>query len=223
MAPGEIDWDKWSRHVESRRRRLGKRHPFDDGPLASRAYLAEATYVSFQLEGLDVTETEVSSALATGGERRVIRSRQGQRIRNHVAVLREIDAQVMASQPLTPEAYVRWYASISSGLCSADLGDTATARLVSIIHRINFPELRLPAAIQEICTLHHSLLTDPLAPSFNGILARLLLRYHLGRCDLPPVFFHPQTPALALTNPRLLLPMVMELLDNSFDVLLGKA
>jgi hypothetical protein len=221
MTAAEIDWDKWSRHVESRRRRLGKRHPFD-GPLTTREYLAEATYVSFRLDGLDVAETEVSAALATGLQRRVIRSRQGQRIRNHVAVLREIDGQVLNSETLTPEAYVRWYASISSGLCSADLGDTATARLVSIIHSINFPELRLPAAIQEICTLHHSLLTDPLAPSFNGILARLLLRYHLGRCELPPVFFHPQTPATALTNPRLLLPMLMELLDTSFDVLLEK-
>src|SRR5438270_11817626 len=62
MAPSEINWDKWTRHVESRRRKLTG-HPFD-GPLTSRDHLAEATYASFRLDGLDVTEADVAAALA---------------------------------------------------------------------------------------------------------------------------------------------------------------
>jgi hypothetical protein len=51
--------------------------------------------------------------------------------------------------------------------------------------------LRLAAAIPEIASLHVTLLADPLVPSFNGILSRLLLRYHMGRCNLPAVVFDP--------------------------------
>ena len=75
MSASEIDWDKWTRHIESRRRRLAKMRPFD-GPLTARACLAEATYSSFKLEGLDVSEKDIAAALATGVKRRVVRSRQ---------------------------------------------------------------------------------------------------------------------------------------------------
>ena len=218
MTASEIDWDKWTRHIESRRRRLGKAHPFD-GLFATRVYLAEATYVSFRLDGLDVTEAQVTTALATGPSRRGFRSRQAQRVRNHVAVLHEIDAQVLAGESLTASSFVRWYASISCGLCPADLAGATRDRLIEHIHRINYPELRLAGAVQEIAKLHRKLLVDPLVPSFNGILSRLLLRVHLGRCGLPPIFFHPDTPAAALTNERLLLPLLMALIDSSYDMI----
>src|SRR5258708_1566286 len=78
IRAAEIDWDKWARHIESRRRRLDKVHPFD-GILTSREYLAEATYISFKLEGLDTDEADVAAALATGRRRRAFRSRQAQR------------------------------------------------------------------------------------------------------------------------------------------------
>ena len=219
MTAAEIDWDKWTRHIESRRRRLAKAHPFE-GTLTSRAYLAEATYVSFRLDGLDVSETEVATAVATGVTRRIFRSRQAQRVRNHVALLREIDAQVLSGEALMPESVVRWYTSISCGLCPADPAEATQSRLIEQIHRINFPELRLSGAIQEIAKVHRGLLVDPLVPSFNGILSRLLLRHHLGRCGLPPIFFHPDTPTTALTHERILLPLLMELVENSYEVML---
>jgi hypothetical protein len=221
MSASEVDWDKWARHIESRRRRLIKAHPFE-GLFGDRTYLAEATYGSFRMEGLDVSETEVTAALATGQQRRVMRSRQAQRIRNHVAVLREIDGQVIGGEPLLPGTFMRWYASISCGLCPADMADANHDRLVDHIHRINFPELRLSGAVQEIAKLHRGLLADPLVPSFNGILSRLLLRFHLGRCGLPPVLFHPETPTAALTTERMLLPLLMELIESSYDVMLAE-
>ena len=219
ISAAEIDWDKWTRHIESRRRRLGKAHPFE-ASLTTLAYLSEATYVSFRLDGLDVSETEVTNAVATGITRRIFRSRQAQRIRNHVALLREIDSQVLSGQSLMPDAFVRWYASISCGLCPADLSEATQSRLIEHVHRINFPELRLAGAIQEIAKLHRGLLVDPLVPSFNGILSRLLLRHHLGRCGLPPIFFHPDTPTTALTHEKILLPLLMELVENSYEVML---
>jgi hypothetical protein len=222
LTASEIDWDKWSRHIESRRRRVVKIHA-TESVFGTRAYLAEATYVSFKLEGLDVSETAVTTALATGLTRRLFRSRQAQRVRNHVASLRAIDTLIDAAAPLTPAIFTRWYTSISCGLCPADLAEAASSRLTENIHRVNFPELRVAGAVQEIARLHRGLLTDPVVPSFNGILSRLILRYHLGRCGLPPIFFHPDTPTTALTSEKLLLPLMMELIDNSYEVMLTHA
>jgi hypothetical protein len=222
MTASEIDWDKWSRHIESRRRRMIKIHA-SESIFGTRTYLAEATYVSFKLESLDVSEIAVTTALATGLTRRLFRSRQAQRVRNHVASLRAIDSLIDASAPLTPAIFMRWYTSISCGLCPADLAEAAYARLSENIHRVNFPELRLAGAVQEIARLHRGLLMDPIVPSFNGILSRLILRYHLGRCGLPPIFFHPDTPVTALTSERMLLPLIMELIDNSYEVMLTYA
>jgi hypothetical protein len=214
MAATHIGWDKWARRVESRLRKLNKSHPFD-GILTAREYLAEATYASFQLDGLEVSKDEVASALATGRQRRIFRSRQGQRIRNHVAILREIDGWVLAGSPLDPAAFMRWYTAISSGLCPADLDEPTMSRLVRAVHRVNSPELRLPAAVQEIAALHRALLADPLVPSFNGILVRLLLRYHLGRCGLPPVLFDPAMPTASLLDEQRLVMMLMEAIETS--------
>jgi hypothetical protein len=63
------------------------------------------------------------------------------------------------------------------------------------------------------------MLADPLVPSFNGILARLLLRYHLGRCGLPAVVFDPQVD----TRPgdaEGMLRRLVELLELSYDQML---
>ena len=66
------------------------------------------------------------------------------------------------------------------------LTGNANDRLAALVERMNSPELRLQAGVQQVARLHAQLLADPLVPSFNGILARLLLRYHLGRCGLRP-------------------------------------
>jgi hypothetical protein len=66
------------------------------------------------------------------------------------------------------------------------------------------------------------MLADPVVPSFNGILARLLLRYHLGRCGLPPVLFAPDLDGAGrlLDEPRLL-ARLLELIHQSYGALLG--
>jgi hypothetical protein len=65
------------------------------------------------------------------------------------------------------------------------------------------------------------LLVDPLVQGFNGILCRLLLRYQLGRCALPAVFFHPDTPPSNFLSVLTFLPILMEEIDRSFDLLLS--
>ena len=64
----EIDWAKWARHIESRRRKL----PATTFPPAAarRAGYATATFASFRLDGLDVSHADVDAALATGPMRR---------------------------------------------------------------------------------------------------------------------------------------------------------
>jgi hypothetical protein len=217
LNAAEVNWDKWSRHIESRRRRLEEQHPF--AALAAPRYLAEATFVSFHLDGLDVAEPEVHAALTTARPRHAMRSRTYQRLRNHAALLHHVDQAVRHAEPIELPQVIRWYASISCGLCPADLAAGPLHRLDELLQRINSPELRPAAAVQEAARWHAAVLADPLVPSFNGILARLLLRYHLGRCNLPPVLFHPDTPRAALATPKLLLPLLMEQLDHSFDVL----
>jgi hypothetical protein len=78
----------------------------------------------------------------------------------------------------------------------------------------------MQAALQEIAGTHAKLLDDPLVPSFNGILARLLLRYHLGRCKLPAVVFDPAVDARARPVDAMIRRLV-ELLERSYDELLA--
>ena len=79
----------------------------------------------------------------------------------------------------------------------------------------------LSAAIPEIAGVYVGLLEDPLVPSFNGILARLLLRYHLGRCKLPAVVFDPEVDG-RFASAEALVRRLVELLNRSYDGVLGK-
>jgi hypothetical protein len=94
------------------------------------------------------------------------------------------------------------------------------SRLDQLVRRINSPHLRLQPAITEIARLHAQSLGDPLVPGFNGILVRLLLRYHLGRCGLPPVVFSPEVDQAAIENESILLGRLLEMIDESYDLLL---
>ena len=93
-------------------------------------------------------------------------------------------------------------------------------RLDHVVRRINSPQLRLQPALVDIAKLHVMLLRDPLVPSFNGILSRLLLRYHLGRIGLPPVVFDPNEDAPSLLDETMLLARLLELIEQSYDRLL---
>jgi len=183
------------------------------------AFCARCTYVSFRLEDIGVAEPDVAEALATGGAaRRAFRSRLGQRVRNHVAILLAIEADLRLGRLLRPAAVVRWYTSVSSGLSTTALGDSTMDRLDAVVRRINSPQLRVQSALREVARLHVQLLADPLVPGFNGILARLLLRYHLGRSNLPPVLFDPDHDRPHLADEAALVPRLMDLIDQSLTL-----
>jgi hypothetical protein len=183
-------------------------------------FFALITYASFRLDGLDLSRSEVAGALAHGPSRKAFRTRQAQRVRNHVAIVRAIERDLMRCAPVTADTVVRWYTSISSGLSTTALAQAPLDRLVEVIRRVNTPHVRLQSALQEVAHEHVRLLSDPLVPSFNGILARLLLHYHLGRCGLPGVIFDPGEDASRLTDQRMLLTRLMELVDQSYGMLL---
>jgi hypothetical protein len=145
------------------------------------------TVSSFRLEEVDVSEEEVAAALSRRANRRAFRQPQSLRIRNHVAILRLAERAARAGRELKAEAVVRWYTSISCGLSIGAMDGARLERLGQCLRRINSPQLRLRPAIAEVAALHVQLINDPLFPGFNGILARLLLQFHLARCRLPPV------------------------------------
>jgi hypothetical protein len=168
-------------------------------------------------------ERDVLLALAPpspGVGRQSLRSRAGQRVRNHVSILHRIESSLRLGEPLKAAVVVRWYTIIGSGLINAALSDTTIARLDQVVRRINSPQLRLQAALADTARLHVQLLNDPLVPSFNGILSRLLLRYNLGRIGLPPVVFDPQADAPKLLDETMLLARILELIHESYDLLL---
>jgi hypothetical protein len=219
-----VDWSAFLRRVERKRRRFGR---LPDGEGAAAAvipadYFVRATLASFRLDGLEASEAEVREALAHGAEGPfLLRSRQAQRLRNHAAILHHIESNLRDGSTLTPDDVVRWYTAVSAGLSTTGLGEATVGRLDEVVRRINSPQMRMVAALQEIAATHVKLLRDPLVPSFNGILARLLLRYHLGRCKLPAIVFDPAVDG-RVNGVEGMVRRLVELLEVSFDDLLGK-
>ena len=216
-----IDWQRWLRLIQ-RKRRLLTRGPSQRRKPLPDEYFATATVVSFRLEGIYVDQPDVASALAPGQAHKTFRSRSSQRIRSHIAILHRIESALQRGTSLNTPSVVRWYTSISGGLSLASLDESTMKRLDNVVHRINSPQSRLQPAIKEITHLHAQLLADPLVPSFNGILSRLLLRYHLGRCGLPPVMFDPQSDEKVFGDEPRLLNRVLEMLNGSYDMLLAE-
>jgi hypothetical protein len=186
-----------------------------EGPLPR--YFERATFVSFRLDGLRATEEAVAGALARGAAARACRSRSSQRVRNHVAALRQVEALLAQGQALQPGHVVRWYASIACGLSYGHIDGQTVSRIEQVCSTMNSPQLRLWPAVQEIGSLHVRLLADPFVPGFNGILARLLLRYHLGRCGLPPVLFDPEIDTPNLASEASLYPRLLDLILRSYE------
>ena len=209
-----IEWSTAVRRLDRKRKLAEKQYPathlIGDDPAA-------ATAVSFNLEGIAVTPDQVAQAVQPS---RALRSRAQQRLRNHVAVLLSLERCLQQQRPLTTDQVIRWYTSISSGLSTAALDGAAYSRLEQWVRQINSPQLRQPAAIQDIATVHFRILSDPLTPGFNGILARLLLRFHLGRCGMPAIRFDPQTDR-EFRNIDQLGHRLIELLEQSFDWILS--
>jgi hypothetical protein len=181
------------------------------------------TRVSCLLDDIDVTERDLSAAMAHGYAGRPFRSRAGQRIRNHVALLRRIERLVRRALPLDTRAVIRWYTSISSGLSSAQLDTDALMRLDRAVRRINSPHRNLRPAVAEAARLYFELLTEPIVPSFNGILARLLLACQLGRIGLPPVLFDPSQDRQHPTDETSLLRVLLDRILLSYDRMIAVA
>jgi hypothetical protein len=212
-ASNEIDWPRWSRAIERKRRTL---HRTRRATLPA-TFNRRATLESFRLEGIDLSEADLDHAQAPTRDRRAFRTRTLQRVRNHLAILLSLERCLCRRQSVKTQQIVRWYTSVSSGLSTASLTPAGMERVQAAVHRINSPQMRLQPAVQEIARLHHEILVDPVFPSFNGILARLLLQVHLGRCGLPPIAFDAASDAAKLVTIETLLPRLLELIDRAFD------
>jgi hypothetical protein len=215
------DWPAWLRLIE-RKRRLLSRLTCSHGDRIPIAFLTASTCASFRLDGIDVDDSTAIAAVAHGSASKGCRSRLTQRIRNHIAILMRVASLVRIGESLKGGSVIRWYTSISCGLSSAALGDGALARLDTVVRRINSPQLRLQPALTEVARLHVQLLADPFVPSFNGILARVLLHYHLGRCGLPPICLDPIADAEFLTRESQLLSRIMTRIEATYDLFLHR-
>src|SRR5262249_45374026 len=123
-----------------------------------------------------------------------------------------------AGATITSQTVLRWYTLISCGLSLAALDEAAMARLENVIRRINSPHFRLQPAITEIAHMHAQVNSDPVVPSFNVLLARRLLQYHLGRCGLPRVIFDANAdPTLLKDEPRLL-KRILEMVEAAYEI-----
>jgi hypothetical protein len=220
---GPIDWSGWLRQIERKRRLLSRLSlPIDfAGGQFPTSFLSNLTTVSFRLDGLAVTEAQTIEALTASHGRRKFRSRLSQRLRNHMAILRRIQWLLAAGLSLKVSDVIRWYTSLSCGLCNASLDESTMGRIASVVSRINSPRLRLQPAVQDVARLHAQMMADPLVPSFNGILSRLLLCHHLGRCGLPPVLFDAAADGPLLSHEPQLLLRLMGLISDSYASMLS--
>jgi hypothetical protein len=168
------------------------------------------------MDGLPLSATEYRAALA-GGAARTCRTRSAQRVRNHVAILCRVESLLRQGRRLQRADVIRWYTSIAGGLSAGGIADGMIGRLDRIVSAVNSPRLRFWPAVKEVAALHVDLLADPFVPGFNGILARLLLRYHMGRCGLPAVIFDPENDPPRLTSVTKLEPRLLELIAQHYD------
>ncbi|HTW93657.1 MAG TPA: hypothetical protein VMD30_02610 [Tepidisphaeraceae bacterium] len=215
------EWSSWLKAVDGKRRRLARRRPKIVEPHDHSLHL-RLTAISFQLDGLPVPAPELSHALQHPVGPRAFRSRLCQRMRNHVAILSMIDRWLIRGFPLRVASVVRWYTSVNWGLATTSLMHATMDRLEAVVCRVNAPHAGMRSAVQEIAEIHCQLISDPLVPSFNGILSRLLLHYHLGRCGLPPIVFDPDADATVATSESQFLPRLLRLVDEAYSAVLAQ-
>ena len=182
-----------------------------------RQALVELTLASFRMEQIATDYQEIAHALARTPNCTGLRSPHLLRIRNHIAILLRIDQALARREDLQPMGVLRWYTSLSRGLSIAGVDPSRVDRLAVRLRQINSPALIVQSALPQIAAAHAQLLCDPIFPGFNGILARLLLRYHLGRCLLPPVVFDPDRDRAVALAPGTLLPRLVELLTEAYQ------
>src|SRR5438552_2402696 len=125
--------------------------PPRDGPFPG--YFERCTYVSFRLDGLQASEVEIAQALASGSAARACRSRSTQRVRNHVAILRQVETLLRRGQALESGHVLRWYTSIACGLSCGQIDRQTAGRGDRLVSTTNSPQLRLGPAVQEVPAL----------------------------------------------------------------------
>jgi hypothetical protein len=216
-----IDWPRWLRVIQRKRRMAARANSPRPANLPAE-YFAVNTLSSFQLERISLDQDEIAAAISHGWSARGFRSRTAQRIRNHVAILRRIESSLRAGATLTSQTVLRWYTSISCGLSLAALDESNLLRLENVVRRINSPRFRLQPAITEIAHVHAQLNAEPLVPSFNGILNRLLLQYHLGRAGLPRVMFDSAVDSTLMKDEPRLLKRILEMVDGAYEMMVGR-
>jgi hypothetical protein len=214
----EVDWSAWLRRADRKRRLALRPH----GVAIPPDYFLAATYSSFALADMNIAPAQVTEAIEASSARRTFRSRQNQRIRNHIAILHQIESLLQFRRHLSVDTIVRWYTSLSCGLSTYPLDPAVISRLHNVTCDISTPQPRLRRAVTQIASLHLSLLADPVFPAFNSILARLLLRYHLGRHSLPPVTFDPAADRPQLQSLTKFIPLLLTRLEASLDSLLAR-
>jgi hypothetical protein len=211
-------WRSWTLATERKRLVLARR-PSALAP--ARMLLAQITQRSFQLDQIEVSDQMLAQALWHGGVQRSFRSRQVQRFRNHVAILRRIQLMGRRERMLAPHEVVRWYASIGCGLPAAPLDESTLSRLDLVVRQLNSASSGLRNAVESIARHHRDILIDPIVPSFNGILSRLLLQYHLVRCKLPLVLFSSDGVGEKQQSHPKFIGRLLILLTESFDRLIA--
>ena len=205
--------------VEQKKRRFDRTRASDPSHLPDD-YYARFTFASFRLEGIEITEQVVREALGHGRQRPVLRTRLGQRLRSHAAILRHIEIDLRRGVPLETDRVVRWYTAVSAGLSTTSLDRASSSRLEEIVRLINALPPRVQAALREVVSVHARLVAEPLVPGFNGILARLLLRFHLGRWGFPAVLFDTFLDGQRL-KPDSLSRRLLHLVEQRYDALLS--
>ena len=113
---GEIDWPRWLRLVERKRRLTARGGEAERARPLPDAILQLGTLASFKLEGIELDDVTTLAALKPGRDRTNFRSRLAMRIRNHVAILHRIERGLHHGESLKTAAVVRWYTLIASGL-----------------------------------------------------------------------------------------------------------
>lgn len=178
------------RRIEQARARLPRR----DWTLP-RPFLVDATSASFRIDGIPVTVEQVTRALGHRQSVRAFRSPLSNRLRAHAATLRCIERILAADEPLRPSHLYRWYAGLSAGLGAGFIDDAG--RAAEVTARANLPTTRLATALADVLQLYAEMMSRPIVPSYNGIVARLVMNLHLGRCGLLPVIVEPAEDAFA--------------------------
>ncbi len=219
-----VNWKARLKAIDRKRRLLRRLAPKPARDAMAR-YLTRVTRASFLMDGIEISDHDITEAFARGAANRRFRSRQAQRLRNHMAILCRVKRLARRGHTLSASLVVRWYTSISCGLSSAQLDEPTLLRLDRVVRQINSPHLNLRPAVEEIARLHAELIADPVVPSFNGILARLLLTCHLERCGLPPLLFDPARdralpPTQGMAGP---VQRLLQLVEASYDALAAAA